>query len=179
MLMNKGYFPEILNNFHLYVGAESGGEMLLGMTNSVTMPNLEMISETVSGSGIAGEINVPNPGHFPDVQMEIPFVAVCRDMFSFNPLERTMLTMRACEQSTVKATGNVVTEGMKVVVGGRCTGYNIGTAEIGKQMNSSVTLSLSYIKIEVSGEVLFELDKYNEVFIVGGVDVMADIKSKC
>ena len=101
---NKGLYPEIINNFHLYKGAENGGDMMLGISGQVELPDLEAITETLSGSGILGEVEVTNPGHYSALDVTIPYVAVCEGMFSNNPTKRVMLTLRACEQSTVKAT---------------------------------------------------------------------------
>ena len=63
--------------------------------------------------------------------------------------------------------------------GGKVKGYKLGKLENGKQMESSVTLSCSYIKIMIADKTVLELDKYNEVFIVNGQDMLAEIKSKC
>lgn len=176
---NKGLYPEIINNFHLYKGAENGGDMMLGISGQVEMPDLEAITETLSGSGILGEVEVTNPGHYSALDVTIPYVAVCEGMFSNNPTKRVMLTLRACEQSTVKATGDAKYESFKCVFGGKVKGYKLGKLENGKQMESSVTLSCSYIKIMIADKVVLELDKYNEVFIVNGQDMLAEIKSKC
>lgn len=176
---NSGLYPEIINNFHLYEGTDNGGGMMLGISGQVELPGLEAITETLSGSGILGEIEVTNPGHFSALDVTIPYVAVCEGMFSMNPTKRTMLTLRACEQSTVKATGDIQLDQLKVVLGGKVKGYKLGKLENGKQMESSVSLSCSYIKITVGDTTVLELDKYNEVFIVNGEDMLADIKSKC
>ena len=146
---NSGLYPEIINNFHLYEGTENGGDMMLGISGQVELPGLEAITETLSGSGILGEIEVTNPGHFSALDVTIPYVAVCEGMFSMNPNKRTMLTLRACEQSTVKATGDIQHDQMKIVFGGKVKGYKLGKLENGKQMESSVSLSCSYIKITV------------------------------
>lgn len=178
--MDKSWYPEIINNFHMYKGTSSSAEQLIGMTGEVELPQLQAMKETISGSGILGEIDVPNPGHFSAFDIEIPFCALCEDMFGLgDQTKRQMLTMRACEQSTVKSTGEAKFSGMRVVLGGKTMDYKLGKAKLGGQMDSSVTLACSYIKIEVDGKTKLELDKYNEVYIVDGKDVLATIKSKC
>lgn len=176
---NNGLYPEIINNFHLYEGADNGGNMLLGISGQVELPSLEAVTETLSGSGILGEVEVTNPGHFSALDVTIPYVAVCEGMFSMDPTKRTLLTLRACEQSTVKATGDARYDSLKIVFGGKVKSYKLGKLENGKQMESSVGLSCSYIKISDEKTTLLELDKYNEVFVVNGVDMLSEIKSKC
>ena len=46
-------------------------------------------------------------------------------------------------------------------------------------MDSSVSLELSYILIEVDGETMFELDKLNDVFVVDGVDLLEKVRKQC
>ena len=46
-------------------------------------------------------------------------------------------------------------------------------------MDTSVSLTVLYILIEVEGEPVIELDKLNEVFKVNGIDMLAEIKEMC
>jgi len=46
-------------------------------------------------------------------------------------------------------------------------------------MSSSVTLEVTYIKIENNGKTALELDKLNGVFVVNGKDIMSAIRSLC
>lgn len=179
---NKGLFPEIINNFHLYKGGgDTLGEVLLGIGNQLEMPDLQEMTETLTGSGVLGEIEANNPGHFSAIEMKIPYVGVCEGMFDTDSTQRTYLTIRSTQQSTVKQDGSKTYSGVKVIVGGDVKGYTLGTIEMGKQTSSSVTLSLTYIKIvlkykDQSEVVALELDKFNEIFIKNGVDQLAKIK---
>ena len=51
--------PERLINFRVY----NDGNDLLGVAN-VDLPSIEAMSDTVSGAGIAGEVESPILGHF-------------------------------------------------------------------------------------------------------------------
>lgn len=177
--MSNNVIPEIINNFHLYKGMEGSGEMFLGITGEVTLPDLDAMTETLSGSGLLGEVAVANPGHYSEIEMEIPFVGLCNDMMTLAPNEYNTLTMRAAQQSTVKSDHTKQISGMKVVVGGTVKKYKLGSVKIGSQMGSSATLSVTYIKITVEDQTYLELDKYNEVFIFNGKDQLSQIKEKC
>ncbi len=177
--MKKGIIPEIINNFNLYKGVDNGGEKFLGVTGEITMPDLEGMTETITGSGILGEVEVTNPGHYSAINMEIPFVALCDDMLQLHPSKMNMLTMRMSEQSTIKGSGEKCYTGLKVVVGGTVKAYKLGTVKIGGQMGSSVTLSVNYIKISVDNDVLLELDKINGRFVLDNEDITAEINKLC
>lgn len=178
--MKKGVIPHIINNFHIYRG--DGNDIstpMLGISGEITLPDLSAITETISGSGILGELEVKNPGHFSAINMDIPFIGYTDDMFKIDPTEFTMLTLRSCSQSQVKATRELVYNQMKIVLGGTTKDYKLGTVKIGSQMGSSISLSIDYIKIDIDGTVALELDKLNEVFTVLGEDKLARIRDMC
>ena len=75
-----------------------------------------------------------------------------KDIFDLmNPSEPVDLTFRSASQSTVKSTGQLAYNQMRVVEKGRLKSFTPGTLEQGKQMNASVTLEVLYILIEVDG----------------------------
>ena len=103
-----------------------------------------------------------------------------KDMLElYNPMEPLELTVRASEQSTVKGSGVIDFQGMRIVFRGSPTDMKLGTLKQGGQMDSSVSLELVYILIEVDGETMFELDKLNDVFIVNGVDLLEKVRKQC
>lgn len=177
--MKEGNLPQIINNFHIYKGADDANSMLLGVTGEVTLPDLNAMIETLTGSGFLGELEVNNPGHYSAMNMELPFISLCGDMMGLDPVNYNLLTLRACEQSRVKATREFIREQIKIVIGGNAKDFKLGTVKIGGQMGSSVTMALDYIKIVVDNAVALELDKIGEVFIKDGVDMLAEIKAMC
>ena len=58
-MAGSNQIPERLINFRVYLD----GSDLLGVA-SVELPSLESMSDTVSGAGIAGEVESPILGHF-------------------------------------------------------------------------------------------------------------------
>ena len=72
--------------------------------------------------------------------------------------------------------------GVKVIVGGKVKGYELGTLEAGKRNESNVKFNVSYLKVELQykngdNKVAFELDKYNEKYVVDGKDMLAEIRA--
>lgn len=180
---NRGLFPEIINDFKVYKGnSATPTDPLIGIGNSLTLPTLDEITETLTGAGILGEVDANNPGHFSNIDWTIPFVCVCEELFTFNSSVREYLTIRATQQSTVKASGAMEYSGVKVIVGGKVKGYELGTLETGKRNESNVKFNVSYLKVELQykngdNKVAFELDKYNEKYVVDGKDMLAEIRA--
>jgi hypothetical protein len=166
--------PEVINNFNVY----NNGNVLVGVSGSVTLPNFDAITEEVSGAGILGTYDTSIPGMYGSMAQEVPFRILDKDIFSImNPSELVDLTFRASEQSTVKATGALTYNGMRVVERGRLKSFTPGKYELGKKMDASVTLELLYILIEIDGETMLEYDKLNSVFVVNGKDLLEKVRA--
>ena len=165
--------PEVINNFNAY----HNGNVLVGVTGSVELPNFDAITEEISGAGVLGSYEASIPGHYSSIAQTVPFRILDSDIFDLmDPSSPVELTFRAASQSTVKSTGNLAYNKMRIVERGRLKSFTPGTLEQGKQMNASVTLELLYIKIEVDDVVKLEYDKLNSVFIVNNRDLLATIK---
>lgn len=168
--------PEIINNYNVY----NNGNVLVGVSGSVTLPTFDAITQEVSGAGILGTYDTSVVGMYGSMTQEVPFRILDQDIFTLmNPTELVDLTFRASAQSTVKATGAVDYKGMRIVERGRLKSFTPGKYELGKQMDASVTLELLYILVEVDGKTMLEYDKLNSVFTVDGKDLLEKVRSLC
>lgn len=166
--------PEKVVNYNVY----DGNEKLVGIAGAITLPNLEAMSETISGAGILGEYDSVSPGHFGPTPIEIPFRLLYDSSFSlFVPGKKTII-LRASQQSYNVNAGKTEYRGLKITLKGAPKGLNLGSLEVGKPTESTNSIELHYIKIEENGNVLLELDKFNFIFAVNGVDVLKDIRSQ-
>ena len=166
--------PEIINNYNVY----NNGNVLVGVSGSVTLPTFDAITEEVSGAGILGSYDTAVQGFYSSMQQEVPFRILDEDIFSLmDPSSMVDLTFRASAQSTVKSTGALDYKGMRIVERGRLKSFTPGNYEMGKQMGASVTLELLYILIEVDSVKKLEYDKLNSVFIVNGKDLLEKVRS--
>jgi hypothetical protein len=168
--------PEIINDFNMYLS----GNRLVGMTGEVTLPDMEAITETISGPGILGEYESGSPGRFGSMEQEVPFRLFSSDALKLiDPTNPVELTLRGSQQYTVQATGALDEQGMRVVFRGRCKKIVPGTVKQGGPMDSSITLELTYYMVEIDSKKVIELDKLNSVYIVNGVDLLAKIRRFC
>ena len=170
-MISNNYIPEKINDYNAYVD----GTKMIGVAASVTLPEINMKSSTVSGVGVSGEIDSPTIGQFESMEQEIQFNTLyssAMDMLS--PLFTVNLTFRAAQQVYDK-TGGYNFKGLRVVEMGRVKKFNPGKIEKGEAMEATVTLELTYIMVEVDGSVLLEADKLNGVYKVNGVDMLAGV----
>ncbi|MCD7862868.1 MAG: phage major tail tube protein [Lachnospiraceae bacterium] len=166
--------PEVINNFNAY----SNGTQLIGVTASVALPNFDAITEEISGAGVMGSYETSIPGFYSSMEQEVGFRTLDSDIFELmNPTSAVDLTFRASAQSTVKATGALTYNGMRIVERGRFKSFEPGTLEVGKQMESKLKFECLYFLCEIDGETMLEYDKLNSVFIVNGVDLLEKVRS--
>ncbi len=166
--------PEKVVNFNVYNEAEK----LVGVSAEVTLPNLEAMTETISGAGIAGEFESPTPGHFSSLTVEIPFRVLYDQSFKLMVPRGQTITLRASQQSYDVAGGEIQHRGLKVILKVIPKGVDLGKLSVGGPTDTKNTLEVLYIKIVENGKTLLELDKANFIYIVNGVDVLANVRAQ-
>lgn len=167
--------PTKINRYNVY----NRGNRLLGMGDELTLPSFEASTETVSGAGILGEIDDPTVGYFGNQEMEIPFRILDNEATDMLDMTKAVqLEIRGAAQTT-NSEGDIEYEGVRVVVRGRSNKFTPGKLKAGNPMDTSITLSILYILIELDGVSVLELDKLNEVFKINGNDILAKVKELC
>ena len=157
--------PEAIHDFNMYLT----GNKLGGITGEVEMPPFESMTSTVSGAGILG--------HFGSMEQEIPFRCINRDYFNMvAPTQPLELTLRGAIQYAAASTQATEYMGMRVVFRGKPKNVNIGTVRQRGSMDSTITLELTYVLVEMDGKSMIEIDKINPTYKVNGNDVLSKIK---
>ena len=170
--MSVPNIPSKINSYNVYNDAER----LIGVGDEVTLPDFEAMAETISGAGILGELDDPTVGHFSNMEMEIPFRVLDREATDMLDMTKAVrLTLRAAQQA-LTVEGDTEFRSMRVVVRGKSATLAMGSVQNANPMESSVTLNVSYIRIEVDGTTLVELDKINPTFKVNGVDLLQKVR---
>lgn len=160
--------PDKLTLFNVY----KGGTKLIGVGEEATLPDVEMSSETLSGPGLLGEIDMPGRVSIGSMEQEISFRMLDEDIFSVMDVgEAVDLTLRAGMQR-MSGTGGIEEVGIRVVERGIFKGITTGSLKQGAPMGASVKLELIYIMIEIDGEEKLEIDKLNCVYKINGKDVL-------
>ena len=137
------------------------------------------MTETLSGSGVLGELQDPVTGHFSSMTIKIPFSNLWVNLYSLmNTTRPPQLTLRGSMQVTDTDTNITDYVPVKIVMRGKCKTTEPGKVDAGKKMESSVEMEISYIRIAVNNVDLVELDKLNFKFLLNGVDMLAKIRSQ-
>lgn len=165
--------PEVINNWNAY----NKGNKLIGVSGSVTLPNLDAITETITGAGILGSYESGIIGHYGSIEQEVPFRQLEEDIFSLmDPTQSVDLTFRASSQYTDRQTGAIDYKGMRIVERGRFKSFSAGKLEAGKAMEGTLKLEVLYFEVELNGKKLVKLDKLNDLFIVNDKDMLEKVR---
>lgn len=164
-----------INAYNVY----NAGTKLIGLSDEVTLPDFEALSETLSGPGFLGEIDEPLLGHFGASELEVPFRTLNEDMFGLlNQGSAVNLTLRMSTQAMQESTMATDFMPSRIVVKGKSKGFTSGKVKQGEGTGSSVKVEIVYILIEVNGKKKFELDKLNFVYKVNDVDLLAKVRKQ-
>lgn len=180
--MQKKYtlsmIPEVISGYNIYDGAT--GDKLIGVTGEMSLANLQAMTAEISGAGIAGSYNAPVVGYFQDISQDIPFRAMYTQVTKLmNPLKKCVISVRGLMQVVDRTTGLRDRVPFRYVVGGAGVSINPGTMQLGNPMGSTLTVSATYVCLEVGGKKLIEIDKMNQVCVIDGEDLLEEIRNNC
>ena len=171
-MANKALLPQKIIAYNAY----TFGNKLIGITGEVELPELEFMSDTISGAGIGGEVDIPVPGIVSAMEMEVPFTSLTGNMLDiFKKDDVSEVTLRGSEQSEDTSSMKLYKIPVKISMRGLVKKIKTGKTAPGASMESSITLALQYIKIDVDGTTQLEFDPLNMVCI-NGEDIMEEVR---
>ena len=164
-------FDESVINFAVY---EDSVEYV-GMAG-VTLPNLAAIVQTLSGAGIAGNVEVPVLGHYDVMSLTLNFRTTTEHSVRLSEPRRHNIDLRMAQQIEDTVAGEVKVQSIKpvlVVVPKTDTG---GTVAPAAPTNGSGEYSVRYWATYIDGAKVREIDPLNFICEVNGVDYLADVR---
>ena len=172
--MDNGYkIPTVLNNFNTY----ASGHKYVGVSSETTLPNFEYLTETFEGAGIAGEFEEAVEGCFSSLESETSFQNIGKEYFLF--LAQTgMVTYRGSMQVLNTANQTNDFQQVTVVTKGKVKSFELGVLKRGGKGEPKIVRELYYVKITIGGQEMIELDKFNMVWKINGVDRLQKVRSQ-
>ena len=165
--------PQVLHAFNIY----DKGNVARGISRDVGLPNFEAMTETVSGPGIAGEIEAPILGFFNSMELELPWAVIYGDFYKTLEFQKNAeLMLRGSVQVENRSNGALEETACRLVFRGKTKKVELGNATQGGKNENKTTYEITYLKLEEAGETKVELDKENFVFNVNGTDLLAEVR---
>lgn len=164
--------PQIINDVKIY----KGGTADLKGAADIQLPSFDPMTETMNGAGQSGEIETIIIGHFQSMKLTINWRMITDEITDFLKPESLSLDCRVANQEYDATAGSNKFKINRVVVRGKATKNDFGKAAKGSAYDGSTEVEIEYIKIERDGRVLVELDKYNYIYKVDGVDYLEELR---
>ena len=147
----------------------------LGIAN-VTLPDIEFLTTTISGAGIAGEVEEVVKGHLRAMKTTLNF-----NTFGENALKLTTpvdhkIDLRAVQQDRNMTAGKVEMRNVKHVMVIKPIKVSIGKLETANTADASGEYAVSYYAQYVRGKKVIEIDQLNYKCVINGVDYLADVR---
>jgi hypothetical protein len=162
--------PSKLKNFNVF----NDGASYLGVAAEIELPKLAVAAEEYRGAGMLAPVDIDMG--LEKLEMETTYgglvVGVLRQ-FGLTRVDGAMLRFVGAYQSD---TAGAVTAA-ELVVRGRHTEIDPGSAKAGDDTEWKVSSTLSYLKWTIAGRVEVEIDVLNCIYIIGGVDRMREIRA--
>jgi P2 family phage contractile tail tube protein len=163
--------PEKLISYRVY----RDGVDLVG-TADVQLPELEAMTETIKGAGIAGEVDSPVLGHYGSMTLVLNWRTLVAPIAWLSRQEVHALDLRGVSQVMDAASGTYQKVPIKVAVRGTPKKTTLGKLDVGAPTESSNEIEVFYIKVSLDGADVIEIDKYNYIAKIDGVDVLAEVR---
>lgn len=163
--------PEKSLNFTVYA---DGGE-LLGVAEGA-LPGVDFMTSEVKGAGIAGVIDSPGMGQMNSMTMELTWRTITRDFARLLAPVGHVLDMYAAHLNFDAGNGQYRTSQIHAYIRGISKNCEPGKLAVSESSETKTTFEIYYMKLEIDGIEYLEVDKYNFIFRVNGVDYMSEVR---
>lgn len=150
--------PSHVTNYSVF----KDGRRLIGLAD-LTLPSLQNMTDTLKGSGIFGEIEMPVQAHFQAMSVTLKWNAVDEDALFAVVQNGAQLDCWIAQQLHDSGTNKIVHEGWRYVMGTAPKGFNFGKAEVGTKGEAESTFELISLRVLHNDRVRLEVDKENAI----------------
>jgi len=159
--------PRKLKNMNLF----NEGESYLAEVQSVTMPKLTRKLDDYRGGGMDGTVKIDMGAEPMEMEWTLggPDRTVIRQ-FARPGVSGTFLRFAGSYQNDATGASDVI----EITVRGRHEEIDMGEAKVGDGGETKVKTQCVYYRLEWNGRVEIEIDVLNMIYIVDGVDILAE-----
>ncbi|MBR3767527.1 MAG: phage major tail tube protein [Clostridia bacterium] len=142
----------------------------------VTLPDLSALTQTISGAGIAGNVEEVILGHYDSMTLGLDFLSLSEQAIKLSEPRRHNIDLRIATQNenTVKGTLEVAKEKHVLVVIPKST--KGGSAAPASPADISGEYAVRYWATYIEGKKVREIDPLNFIHYVNGVDYLEDVR---
>jgi P2 family phage contractile tail tube protein len=163
--------PQAGINFSVYYE----GEDLLGAAEG-EFPTLEALTTDVQGAGVAGKDSMVILGHFDTITLSLTWRNTTDAFVKLAQPKTHELYLYGAQQDFDAGLGEYKEKKVAVFVRAVPKTLGIGKLAVAELTDTKTELNVSYLKLEIDDKERIELDKYNYIYKVDGVDYLAGVR---
>lgn len=163
--------PDKLVQFYVF----DGSNIMIGVAD-VSLPDITYMTETIKGAGIGGEIDMPIIGSTQSMTISITWRSLVNETAKFLEPKGHTFSIKGSVQEFNSDSSDYNIIPIKVVARVLPKKFGMGKADPGTSIGSTSEFEVLYLKLEINSEVMYEIDKANSKFFVGGVDYLAAVR---
>lgn len=161
--------PKKLKNFILF----NDGNAYLGEVPEVVLPKLAIKMEDYRGGGMPGTVKIDQGLEALTLEWTAAgYLADAIKQFGTAKIDGAMLRLT----QALQADDTEAIIPAEIVMRGRHAEIDFGTGKAGEMTAHKYKTELTYYKLSMEGVELVEIDVVNGIYIVGGVDRMAETR---
>ena len=172
MAKGSNQVPERLINFRVYNASND----LLGIA-TVDLPEIEAMSDTVSGAGIAGEVESPVLGHYSSMTTTFTWRTIETAAMNLCKPKAHAVEVRGSQQVYDAASGSYESVPVRATMRITPKTVTLGTFEPGATTDTEQEFEVTYLKLFVNKKAVVEIDKYNYIAKFGDEDALAGVRA--
>lgn len=157
-----------------YAAYEDAKEYL-GMTEA-TLPDLEYMSETISGAGIGGEVEEIILGHLSAMTTSLNFRNITAAAVKLSEPRVHKIDLRVAQQQTDSSTGETGIVAVKHILKLKPKKTGLGKVAAATAADVSGDYATSYYAMYLAGTKVTEIDPLNFICLINGKDYLADVR---
>ena len=167
-------YPNVLNDANVYVD----GKQWLGAAE-VNLPEINHKVLDFNIFGVAGGMEVPLIGHIDKMKLTIKFKSIDKDVFGklVNSAKAPLLDIRAAVQKYNPVVGQMKFFPVKVIAKGFFYKVKWPAFKQGSDDTADAEFEVHYLKVEVDGKEVLEIDKFNYIYRIEDRDLLAEVRS--
>ena len=144
-----------------------------GQANEITLPEIKPSKSEAKNLGMVGVLKLDNGG-FEALEATIKWNSPNNDVKIILANSRKKVDLMVRSQRDVYENGDLVREESVIYyLRGTSASYNMGSLKAKDDTENETKIDLSYIKEVVNGQEIVELDVVNNIYRVGGQDLLA------
>ncbi len=159
-------------NFAVY---EDGNEYI-GMAQA-TLPDLTALTQSISGAGIAGNVEAVILGHYDAMTLSLNFRTVTEQSVKLSEPRRHNIDLRVAQQDENTAKGELEVRKVKHILVVIPKSDKGGTVAPASPSEGSGEYAVRYWATYIDGEKVREIDPLNFICEINGIDYLADVRS--